>query len=167
MPVVSTGIEDDSRFNVDMHKKIVEKLIQGQPPEDQIFCPICLEDSSIEAPAITACQHLFCSECIIDWLKKGSTCPSCRAPLDSKLDVILLPVPKCAENQGSYKSPKIEKMIEILKSKIEKNEKIVIFSHFLKMIEYMTARIQEENIKYAVITGAIPQKRRASIVKEF
>ena len=47
-------------------------------------CPICLQQ--LEAPCITQCEHIFCSDCFVRALKQGEVhhrrqCPYCRSPV--------------------------------------------------------------------------------------
>ena len=59
-----------------------EYLAQLKPDSAQITqddCPICYE--KIQAPFKTTCNHVFCVECLKDWLDSANTCPSCRTEL--------------------------------------------------------------------------------------
>ena len=42
-------------------------------------CPICQEPPSNSVK--TPCKHLFCNECLTQWLLTHNTCPSCRFPI--------------------------------------------------------------------------------------
>lgn len=46
-------------------------------------CAICL--SIIEGPCMPPCGHLFCSFCLIRWIKSNeeSHCPKCRSPFNT------------------------------------------------------------------------------------
>lgn len=55
----------------------------GAPPEsdhvvriDERECPICYESASV--PFMTACNHVFCEECMLTWLRTSNSCPCCR-----------------------------------------------------------------------------------------
>ena len=41
-----------------------------------LICSICT--GVLEKPLETSCQHLFCGECIQEWLSRQKTCPHCR-----------------------------------------------------------------------------------------
>lgn len=54
-------------------------LAQGTP---YITCPICLENMRFgESVKRLECKHYFHGDCIIPWLEKHCTCPSCRHEL--------------------------------------------------------------------------------------
>jgi len=62
-----------------------------QPPDPNLLCVICHEVMSV--PQRTPCGHVFCKNCIIDWLSMDKTsCVTCRSPLlfaDLQLDRVL------------------------------------------------------------------------------
>lgn len=43
------------------------------------FCAICCEDQK-DPCLIPCCGKLFCSSCILEWMKRLATCPLCRTP---------------------------------------------------------------------------------------
>lgn len=45
-------------------------------PEDSRTCMLCL--SPMTDPAAANCGHLFCWECIVDWIREHPECPLCR-----------------------------------------------------------------------------------------
>uniref|UniRef100_H3B6W4 RING-type E3 ubiquitin transferase n=1 Tax=Latimeria chalumnae TaxID=7897 RepID=H3B6W4_LATCH len=48
------------------------------PPFEEDPCIICHDDLSQETLCVLECGHRFHKECIKEWLKKQSTCPTCR-----------------------------------------------------------------------------------------
>lgn len=44
-------------------------------------CSICHDD--IRAPIRLSCSHVFCEECICEWLEREGTCPYCRTIVQS------------------------------------------------------------------------------------
>ncbi|KOS19604.1 Peroxisome biogenesis factor 10 [Escovopsis weberi] len=59
------------RFHLDDDKTM--GYIKGS---QQRKCTLCLED--MRDPAATQCGHVFCWECIGDWVKEKPECPLCR-----------------------------------------------------------------------------------------
>lgn len=55
-------------------------------------CPICREASSNIA-YVRSCQHQFCRDCIVQWVRKNPSCPLCRRTVHT----IIYPAP---HNQG-------------------------------------------------------------------
>ncbi|RWS02327.1 hypothetical protein B4U79_16628 [Dinothrombium tinctorium] len=51
--------------------------------DDGNDCPICLQPMSCTTKvSIIGCQHLFCRECIREWIKVKQECPVCRSLFD-------------------------------------------------------------------------------------
>ncbi|TRY97167.1 hypothetical protein DNTS_020329 [Danionella cerebrum] len=46
-------------------------------------CPICQAD--FKQPRVLVCQHIFCEECIAQWLNQERTCPLCRTVITDKV----------------------------------------------------------------------------------
>jgi hypothetical protein len=57
---------------------------QTKPPP---FCGVCYKDLTIENNVTTNCNHHFCNTCFFRWIEVNSTCPCCRAPIDSKTNL--------------------------------------------------------------------------------
>lgn len=58
----------------------IERFVDAKSVDD-FKCGICLE--VIENPVmITVCEHLYCRECLTDWLSKDTSCPEDRNPIE-------------------------------------------------------------------------------------
>jgi hypothetical protein len=44
-------------------------------------CSICHDD--LNRAVILSCKHVFCEECVCEWLERERTCPLCRAVVSS------------------------------------------------------------------------------------
>ncbi|KAJ3414218.1 hypothetical protein HDV05_006835 [Chytridiales sp. JEL 0842] len=53
-----------------------------------IACGICF--SRVQAPTLCPNRHVFCDNCISEWLKRRSECPTCRIPIT--LEAPCLPI---------------------------------------------------------------------------
>ncbi|CAG0905418.1 unnamed protein product, partial [Cyprideis torosa] len=49
------------------------------PPPKEFTCSICTE-VLYDPVETTVCDHVYCRECLTDWLQRSSTCPECRTP---------------------------------------------------------------------------------------
>lgn len=58
--------------------KIKSKTLSEKP--EQETCPVCQEPFIIGQTNVSEliCDHLYCTECILPWLKDNKTCPICR-----------------------------------------------------------------------------------------
>ena len=58
-------------------KKIYPIVLEKKENEFETKeCSICLNEITIKATM--PCGHSFCSDCILDWMKKKMNCPNCR-----------------------------------------------------------------------------------------
>lgn len=64
-------------------------------------------------------------------------------------------------------SAKRETCLELVKSAIEGEHKILIFSQFTSMLELLEADLNSEKIAYYKITGATPKEKRVEMVNNF
>jgi len=68
--VTHTQVLKEPRY--DLRKEGVMKFIGGQNRK----CTLCLEE--LKDPSAVACGHVFCWECIGDWVREKPECPLCR-----------------------------------------------------------------------------------------
>lgn len=52
-------------------------VMQWLPTKQQRKCTLCLEE--YKDPSVTTCGHVFCWNCIGDWLRERPECPLCRS----------------------------------------------------------------------------------------
>lgn len=44
------------------------------------ICPICFDPIKKETAKPVTCRHLYCKDCLKQWIHYKNTCPVCRAP---------------------------------------------------------------------------------------
>lgn len=64
-------------------------------------------------------------------------------------------------------SGKHDVIIENIKNLIAEGHKALIFSSFVKHLDLYTAYCEKENLKYALLTGDVPQAQREKIINKF
>ncbi|CAM9461546.1 unnamed protein product, partial [Hapterophycus canaliculatus] len=60
-----------------------EEVVEAGSPD----CSICYDQ--MDRPLLLPCDHLFCGECVAEWLERERTCPLCRAEVPTSN-----PIPK-------------------------------------------------------------------------
>lgn len=123
---------------------------RNEPP----LCPIC-DSQPRERYFVLTCGHSFCTECFHRLIKgkpRNIKCPVCRAHEDTRNIYAVTCNPESAMEpsiNGSF-SPKIDEIIRcILKLKeTESDVKILIFSHWDKILETIANALNANDIKY-------------------
>ena len=103
MPVIINSSNDDSTdtssgsslvssdYSTEEEEKVPEPpVITGIGRSTQTtvpFCGVCYKDLTMETNVTTNCNHHFCNTCFFRWIEVNSTCPCCRAPIDSKTNL--------------------------------------------------------------------------------
>ena len=72
----------------------------------------------------------------------------------------------CLDNYDG-ESAKREACIELLKSAIDGEHKVLVFSHFRSLLELLEEDLQREGIDYYKITGETKKEERVNLVKRF
>jgi len=68
-----------SRTTVDTFKNLLGLGLFGSSDEEEINCPICLEEYTEEdVLRKMPCDHYFHQDCIDPWMEKHSDCPICK-----------------------------------------------------------------------------------------
>jgi SNF2 family DNA or RNA helicase len=105
----------------------------------------------MENPVITVCLHTYCRSCIVRSIESIGYCPECRNFL-SRDDFTPLP----RENRLGISlekefrpSTKMEALMNHLKQ-LKADEKAVVFSQFLGMIDLIEEHMRQEHITHVV-----------------
>ena len=145
------------------NKKALQDMLQVSI-ETREDCPICLE--TLHNPVITACAHVFGSECIERVIETQHRCPMCRAePLE--LESLVHPAVELGETSDQpgidtdTSSSKIEALLSILKASTKKpGTKTVIFSQWTSFLNIIQAQLDANGYKYARIDGTMRANQR-------
>lgn len=65
----------------------VIKSSNPEPKNGDPKCVLCLD--YLKNVSLTQCGHLFCWECIMEWLGQREECPICREPLKQSRIIFL------------------------------------------------------------------------------
>lgn len=148
-------------------------------------CPICLSDME-DATALKGCGHAGCRDCFTRMLEsshgKPSSCPVCRAPVESKSDLVRLPrgdgssVRFPLDIRKNWKSSaKLDFIIAEVRRKVAAREessdgtvgKTVIMSQFTSFLDIVGVALEKEGAKYLRFDGTLNAKKRAEVLGQF
>lgn len=130
-------------------------------------CVICTEP--IRSPVMEPnCQHVFCGECLLTWLKTHNNCPTCRSHINN-VDLVYINNEKCnsqeAEKQTRQKkfTPN-EKVVDLICS--NPSRKFIIYSSYDFTFELICRSMLELNdITYTTVRGT--WKSRSNAIESF
>lgn len=142
---------------------------------ETITCPICLDDIDQNNITITKCGHKFCWDCIYQTHHVQSSsnnsnglikCPTCNTMMTNK-EIYLLHENKNEVNSdlgkiiNDVKSTKIGNIIYFLKTSLEKNDKVILFSQWDELLHKIGDILVKNNINIVYCNGSVYQRKRA------
>ena len=106
-------------------------------------CPICMSEiTEGDKYDVPECGHICCSDCIQYWLTSNSSCTVCKRNINKDKMYTITNL-----NQVKLKySSKIDKLLEILLSMPNQNDKVIIYTQFDNMIEKIVQTLTSEGI---------------------
>jgi len=142
-------LEQSALTNSHYMEKVIEEIKNGE----YSCCAVCLEENN--DPCVSKCGHVLCAECFEKSVQGRKLCPLCRMPL--KMSDILK-VGKYSQDPENDKNPenfksssKLEKLFEYVKGVCDRKEKCVIYTQFLRMLNYIQEGLEEKKITFRVI----------------
>jgi SNF2 family DNA or RNA helicase len=139
--------------------KILNKLEdETEIDEDEKNCSICLE--LLINKSITKCGHIFCADCLKNWLQFHRNCPMCKKSI--KMEDIFL-VKKKSKQEVNNINPLIEKygsklgkiIIMIRNIVLEPDSRIIIFSQWDFMLSLIGKTLAENGIANCFVKGNV------------
>eukprot|EP00397_Hematodinium_sp_SG-2012_P000588 GEMP01000589.1.p1 GENE.GEMP01000589.1~~GEMP01000589.1.p1 ORF type:complete len:1656 (+),score=434.89 GEMP01000589.1:201-5168(+) len=140
-----------------------------------VECSVCLDDTTEETCAVTACGHLFHMECAKDCIAKQGLCPYCRKPLTPS-DVDLVHTVATIKEQakarkkdenvktiGSKMSSIIHELENVLSE--EPRAKVIMFVQWERILDTLDAVLTMDNYKPLRLGGT--QLKRQATLREF
>jgi SNF2 family DNA or RNA helicase len=136
-------------------------------------CPICLDDIENEDLAITKCGHLFCWNCINEYINEcGLTkCPKCNIPINKnevyfykeQKEIIDIGTGDIVSNLvNKLKSTKLGNIVYYLQTKLDPKDKIIVFSQWDTILDTIG---KELTSKFVDCKGSVYARKQS--IKQF
>jgi len=135
--------------------------------EDADTCTICLGDITGDDVGVLKCGHLYCFQCIKEYIVNNHRCPICRKDVkQSDLSMISFEKPKVAETKElkdkqdliAKVGTKLANLILYIKSL---NEKCIIFSQWDDMLKNVGDTLDTYNIRNVFCRGNVWTRDKA------
>ncbi|KNE54399.1 hypothetical protein AMAG_00371 [Allomyces macrogynus ATCC 38327] len=147
-------------------------------------CALCL--SAMRTPAITACSHMFCSECIRPVLDKVKSCPQCQALLEEN-QVYELPQDADGDEVAAVEremaaaghmhfttndflsSSKIDALMTFLETARTRDSttKSIIFSQWTSMMDLIEVPLRQRGFQFVRLDGTLTRRDRDEAIDQF
>lgn len=122
--------------------------------EETESCGLCFEDiADVDISIIIECKHIFCTDCMNSIVLKHGKCPMCNIKL-SEISIKHLVDKMTLNNDLKKYGTKMAYLVEYIK-KIPKDEKVLIFSRWFKMLEMIENVLNDYEISNILLKGNI------------
>lgn len=142
---------------------------------EEITCPICLDDIDESNLTITKCGHKFCWDCIYEThqVQKQTNiakikCPTCNTLMNNTELYLLSQQLKNSLGQSdlqkiieNVKSTKIGNIIYFLKTSIQKDDKVILFSQWDELLHKVGGILSEQGLRIMYCSGSVYQRKKA------
>jgi len=161
-------IISESKFLLAMLEKINNVDVTASDEEANV-CAICFEEKQL---SLTKCGHIYCKDCVTEWVNKRHNCPTCKKELGMS-DVFLIKKEGGKEEKkvddinpliNKYGS-KLGKVILMIKALItQEKTRIIVFSQMDCMLSLISKTLSENGIANSTVKGNV-WSRNAAISK--
>ena len=165
-------------------RRIIESWKRGEEK-----CSICMD--AMDRPTLTPCHHMFCYECIQSAYQHDPTkkCPLCRAPAVRNLEELVIEEKVKQLKQVLYMNDLQGQTIELSKDMHDKimssreklggkfqkvidmvtqsTAKFIIFTQFHSVMKHLCYIFEQNDVKYASISGSLSPSKRFEKIQEF
>jgi SNF2 family DNA or RNA helicase len=148
-----------------------EEYTDEEEEEEEEICGICMCEIEEGNVGVTICGHIYCHDCLTQWIETRSSCPLCNKILKGG-DMFKLSYEKkkkiiTAEEKQKHDliqevGTKIANLIVLLK---DRDQHTIIFSQWDDMLHKVGKALSENGIKNVFCQGNVYQKDKA--MREF
>ncbi|KAH8110784.1 hypothetical protein DFH11DRAFT_1708434 [Phellopilus nigrolimitatus] len=138
-----------------------------EPPT--IACPTCgNENVPVEEIAVlSSCGHTGCMECVMRCAEReecvyaqSGVCKAAARVLNVVKGDTLGVDDNARDGNGKHFGLKLEKVVELIKKKLPKNERVLVFVQFPDLMKKVAQAFDGNRIKYLEIKGSASQKSK-------
>ena len=119
-------------------------------------CPICYDN--FKSPILLPCTHVFCGSCLLFWMRNGSSCPECRAPIESRGLIAIVKQEEKTNDDRPVILSKENTLLKLLRDK--PNGRFLVFSRVDNGFWRLANMLRENNIPFSELKGSTAQMMR-------
>ncbi|KAG5638137.1 hypothetical protein H0H81_001656 [Sphagnurus paluster] len=138
-----------------------------EPPE--VSCPTCKRKTvpMAEVAVLSSCGHMGCFECVMACADKeecvyaaSGACKSAARVLNVVKAETLGIDDEARDGRGKHFGMKLEKVVDLIKNKVAKDERVLVFVQFPDLMKKVTEAFTYNKIHYLEIKGTAHQKSK-------
>ena len=141
--------ENNILYQISELEQRVKDMIGG-------LCPICFDH--IKNPVMEpGCKNMFCSACLLEWMREHKNCPMCRGNVLAK-DLVFIGEQKYEEEKISEFPSKTEVMVELIRTK--PTGKFIIYSAYEDSFQGIRGMLDQLAIPFIEVSGTADQRAK-------
>ncbi|KAJ7066529.1 hypothetical protein C8F01DRAFT_1123601 [Mycena amicta] len=135
-----------------------------------VSCPVCGRDElpMSDISVLSSCGHMGCSACVRDCADKeecvyrasGKCISAARVLNIVKADTLGVDDAE-RDGRGKHYGKKLEMMIELIQTKIPKDDRVLVFVQFPDLMKKVAESLKDHKIKFLEIKGSAAAKSKA------
>jgi SNF2 family DNA or RNA helicase len=142
---------NESKYFLSMLEKLNDNTLLDETEKN---CTICLEE--MIKGSITKCGHVFCSDCLKNWLKFHKSCPMCKKNLTLEEIYNINKIEEINDINPLIKKygSKLGKIIMMIRNIVlMEDSRIIIFSQWDDMLSLIGKTLSENGIANCFVKG--------------
>ncbi|KAF5373238.1 hypothetical protein D9615_007418 [Tricholomella constricta] len=147
--------------------KVVRDLQKGGEAPS-ISCPSCGRENipMDDVAVLSSCGHMGCIECVTACAEKEECVHAASGACKSAARVLnvvkanTLGVDEARYGQGKHFGKKLEDVVDLIKNKVKKDERVLVFVQFPDLMKKVTEAFTYNKIHYLEIKGTAHQKSK-------
>lgn len=159
------GVEDleksltAAKGNLNFAKEVINTL---KTETESMKCLICLSDMVSKRMTILNCAHVYCYDCIINWLDTSEKCPLCNVTVDI-YDMMCLKKANLNEMNIDDCSSKFIRFYNYITSELARdpNARIIIYDNFKKVADLIDEHLRLFKIDLIRLKGSAEARHEA------
>jgi SNF2 family DNA or RNA helicase len=159
--------------DVDRTLTFMSKAASSLEEDEEVTCPVCLDEPPPGELAVAKCGHSFCKSCIERCVSEKRMCPTCRERLTMKELFVVAAASSSSAAQVQPQDPaqererlrrvhgaKLASLVCLIRDAAA-DARIILFSEWSEQLEHAGNVLRKEKISNAYCRGSVDARNSA------